>query len=114
MRREIKTCRRGRLERALAHYRLYTHGALEPPFTLAQIFQRCRPRRPLFFPQHGPRLLLPGRKLSLGDDAMLLVNVNHLLHLVVAAEEDAAPVVDVLGHHRQHASHVAVDGLAAG
>ncbi len=37
-----------------------------------------------------------------------------LLHLVVAAHEDARLVVDVLGLHVQHPPHVAVDRLAAG
>jgi hypothetical protein len=36
------------------------------------------------------------------------------LHLVVAAHEDAGPVVDVLRHYFQHALHIAVYRLAAG
>ena len=44
---------------------------------------------------------------------ILLVNINDLLHLLVAAQEDARSVVDVLGHDLDHAIHVAVDGLSA-
>jgi hypothetical protein len=43
-----------------------------------------------------------------------LVERLDLLNLVIAAHEDARPVVDVLGHDFQHALHLAVDGLAAG
>lgn len=45
---------------------------------------------------------------------MLLVDINHFLHFVIAAHEDARPIVDMLGHHRQHSLHPAVDGLATG
>lgn len=45
---------------------------------------------------------------------MLLVDVDDELHLVVGAEEDTAAVVDTLGDDCEHASHVAVDCLAAG
>lgn len=45
---------------------------------------------------------------------MLLVDIDDELHLVVGAEEDTAAVVDALGDNGQHASHVAVDCLAAG
>jgi hypothetical protein len=44
---------------------------------------------------------------------LLLVHVNHLLHLVVASQEDARAIVDVLRHHMQHALHLAIDRLAA-
>ena len=50
----------------------------------------------------------------LGDDAVLLVDVDDELHLVVGAEEDTAAVVDALGDDCEHACHVAVDCLAAG
>ena len=49
----------------------------------------------------------------LGHGAVLLVNVNDLLHLVVAPHENAGPVVDMLGHHRQHPFHSAIDSLSA-
>ena len=45
---------------------------------------------------------------------MFLVDVDDLLYLIIAAEEDAAPVMDVLGHDFNHALHLAVDCLAAG
>ena len=50
----------------------------------------------------------------LHGDAVLLVNVDDELHLVVGAEEDTAAVVDALGNDGEHACHVAVDCLAAG
>ena len=50
----------------------------------------------------------------LGDDAVLLVDVDDELHLVVGAEENTAAVVDALGDDCEHAGHVAVDCLAAG
>ena len=50
----------------------------------------------------------------LGDDAVLLVDVDDELHLVVGAEEDTAAVVNALGDDCEHACHVAVDCLAAG
>lgn len=45
---------------------------------------------------------------------VLLVHVDDALDLLLAAEEDAAPVVDVLGHDLHHALHLAVDGETAG
>jgi hypothetical protein len=50
----------------------------------------------------------------LHGDAVLLVDINDELHLVVGAEEDSAAVVDALGDDVEHACHVAVDCLAAG
>lgn len=44
---------------------------------------------------------------------MLLVDRNDLLHLVIAAHEDARSIVDMLGHHRQHPFHPAIDRLPA-
>lgn len=46
---------------------------------------------------------------NLHGDAVLLVNVNDELYLVVGAEEDSAAVVDALGDDGEHACHVAVD-----
>ena len=51
---------------------------------------------------------------TLHGDAVLLVDVDDELHLVVGAEEDSAAVVDALGDNGEHACHVAVDCLAAG
>lgn len=51
---------------------------------------------------------------TLHGDAVLLVDVDDELHLVVGAEEDSAAVVDALGDDCEHASHVAVDCLTAG
>lgn len=51
---------------------------------------------------------------TLHGDAVLLVDVDDELHLVVGAEEDSAAVVDALGNDGEHAGHVAVDCLAAG
>lgn len=51
---------------------------------------------------------------TLHGDAVLLVDVDDELHLVVRAEEDSAAVVDALGDDGEHACHVAVDCLAAG
>lgn len=45
--------------------------------------------------------------------AELCVDIDNLLHLVIAAEEDTGPVMDVLGNDFQHALHLAVDGLTA-
>lgn len=45
---------------------------------------------------------------------MLLVDVNDLLHLIIAAQEDSASVVDVLGDDVDHPSHLAVNCLTAG
>ena len=57
----------------------------------------------------------PTRPVTLlGDDAVLLVDVDDELHLVVGAEEDTAAVVDALGDDCEHACHVAVDSLATG
>ena len=58
--------------------------------------------------------LVPLLRHSLGDDAVLLVDVDDELHLVIGAEEDTAAVVDALGDDCEHAGHVAVDCLAAG
>ena len=43
--------------------------------------------------------------------SVLLVDVDDLLHLVVAAHEDARPVVNRLWHHLKHPLHLTVDGL---
>lgn len=51
---------------------------------------------------------------TLHRDAVLLVDVDDELHLVVGAEEDTAAVMDALGDDGEHAGHVAVDCLAAG
>lgn len=51
---------------------------------------------------------------TLHGDAVLLVDVDDELHLVVGAEEDTAAVMDALGDDGEHAGHVAVDCLAAG
>lgn len=51
---------------------------------------------------------------TLHADAVLFVDVDDKLHLVVGAEEDSAAVVDALGDDGEHACHVAVDCLAAG
>lgn len=40
------------------------------------------------------------------------MDINDLLHLIVAAHEDTAAVVDMLRHDSKHTSHVAVNGLA--
>lgn len=48
----------------------------------------------------------------LHGDAVLLVDVDDKLHLVVGAEEDTAAVVDAFGDDGEHARHVAVDCLA--
>lgn len=40
---------------------------------------------------------------------VLLVHVDDALDLLLAAEENTAPVVDVLGHNLHHALHLAVD-----
>lgn len=45
---------------------------------------------------------------------MLLVHINNLLHLVIAAHENPRPIVDMLRYNRQHSFHTAVDGLTAG
>lgn len=42
---------------------------------------------------------------------MLLVNINHFLHLIVTAQEDSTAIVNVLGNDGQHATHMAVDRL---
>lgn len=41
----------------------------------------------------------------------LVVELLHLLDLVVTTHEDTGLVVDVLGHHLEHAVHLAVDSL---
>jgi hypothetical protein len=51
---------------------------------------------------------------TLHGDAVLLVDVDDELHLIIGAEEDSAAVVDALGDDGEHACHVAVDCLAAG
>ena len=51
---------------------------------------------------------------ALHGNAVLLVDVDDELHLVVGAEEDTAAVMDALGDDGEHAGHVAVDCLAAG
>ena len=51
---------------------------------------------------------------TLHGNAVLLVDVDDELHLVVGAEEDTAAVMDALGDDGEHAGHVAVDCLAAG
>jgi hypothetical protein len=71
---------------------------------LQQTAVQLRPASPSFS-------LLP---TLLGDDAVLLVDVDDELHLVVGAEEDTAAVVDALGDDCEHAGHVAVHCLAAG
>jgi hypothetical protein len=45
--------------------------------------------------------------------AVVRMGIDNLLDLVIAAKEDARPVVDVLRDHLKHALHVRVDGLAA-
>ncbi len=45
---------------------------------------------------------------------LLLVKRLYLLNLVIATHKDARPIVDVLGHHLEHAAHLAIDGLATG
>jgi hypothetical protein len=42
------------------------------------------------------------------------MRLNHLLHLIITAQKDAAPVMNMLRLHFHHPRHVAVDGLAAG
>ena len=44
---------------------------------------------------------------------MLLVDVDDLLHLLIAAQEDTAAIVDVLRDDSQHAPHLAIDRLTA-
>lgn len=44
---------------------------------------------------------------------MLLVDVDNLLHLIVASQEDSTPVVNVLGHNVDHTAHLAVNSLTA-
>lgn len=46
-------------------------------------------------------------------DAMLLVDIDDLLYLLVAAQEDPAPVMDVFRNNIDHTSHLAIDCLAA-
>ena len=58
--------------------------------------------------------MLSERKRLRARDAMLLVDINDLLDLIVATHEDTAAVVDVLGGDGHHAVHVAVDGLTTG
>ena len=45
------------------------------------------------------------------SDPMLLVHINDLLHLVIAAQKDTASIVDVLRHDSDHPAHLAVDCL---
>lgn len=45
---------------------------------------------------------------------MLLMDIDNLLHLLLASQENSAPVVDVFGHDFEHPAHVTVDGKAAG
>lgn len=45
---------------------------------------------------------------------MLLVYINDLLHLIIAAHEDTRTIVDMLRYHSQHTLHAAVDSLTAG
>jgi hypothetical protein len=44
---------------------------------------------------------------------MFLVDVDNLLHLVVATQEDTTPIVDVLRDDVEHTRHLAVDCLPA-
>ena len=51
--------------------------------------------------------------LRLTLDAMTRVHVNHLLNFVVASQEDARSVVDVLRDDLEHPLHLTVDCLSA-
>lgn len=44
---------------------------------------------------------------------ILCVDINNLLHLVVASHEDTRPIMNILGHNLHHALHPAVDRLSA-
>ena len=44
---------------------------------------------------------------------MLLVDVDHLLDFVIAAQKDTAAIVDVFRDDCEHSSHLAVNCLAA-
>lgn len=39
------------------------------------------------------------------------MNIYHLLDLIIASQENSTSVMDVLWHHRHHATHLAVDCL---
>ena len=67
-------------------------------------------KKAIWYPQKSHN----NRINTLHGDAVLLVDVDDELHLVVGAEEDSAAVVDALGNDGEHACHVAVDCLAAG
>lgn len=53
-------------------------------------------------------------EMSSCGDAVLLVDLDDLLDLIVTAQEDSATVVDVLGHDCNHPTHLAVNCLATG
>lgn len=40
---------------------------------------------------------------------MALMSINNLLDLIIAAHENTRPVMNVLGHYREHPVHAAVD-----
>lgn len=44
---------------------------------------------------------------------MLLVHLNHFLHLIIAAHENARSVVNMFGYDGEHTFHSAVNRLAA-
>lgn len=54
-----------------------------------------------------------GRKIYCHLLGMLLVYINNLLHLIVAAHENTRSIVDTLGNNSQHALHATVHCLAA-
>ncbi len=49
----------------------------------------------------------------LRTNTVLLVDIDDLLHLIIAAHEDSAAIVDMLGYDLDHALHLAVHRLAA-
>lgn len=44
---------------------------------------------------------------------MLLVDVNHLLDFIIAAQEDTAAIVNMLRYYGEHPAHLAIDCLAS-
>lgn len=45
---------------------------------------------------------------------MLLVSIEDLLDFIIASQEYAGSVVDMLRHNLQHPTHLAVDRLTSG
>lgn len=57
---------------------------------------------------------LRASELYLTSDTMLLVDINDLLHLIIASQENTASIVDMLRNHLEHSPHLTVDRLAPG